>query len=224
MTAVNFTRKLLVHVAQIYAPDGIEFIDDGHDDEVLSCVVCEQELEAWQVCAHVESVAHSRAVEARSGLDTAGTAVEINGVPLLLDNSCIFPRTMFGAGRQLYDDTLGCIVMPDVTGAVDLYSGHHYTVVEFDVPHSAETLPPLTTKVPKHVKYFSDVTSRKRIPALITSSSVTSPGSTESARRERRLRRLATKSGVSARELFGIPKKKPGRKRKQRDDRPPVDE
>lgn len=148
---VHVTLQLLHNLAAQYGDHGIEF---DTDNDTLVCVACSTALEAWQVDAHVRLPSHCVAVESREGLVDEGTEVTINGIPMLLDSSCIFPRTMFGAGRILFDDTLKCLIAPDVTGAVDLRSGHEYTVVEMNMKHSDPERFPLSRARPRSMAYF----------------------------------------------------------------------
>ncbi|EAN90750.1 hypothetical protein, conserved [Trypanosoma cruzi] len=67
--------------------------------------------------------------------------VEINGCYMLLDHHCVYPAVMFGRGRLLLDDTLGCLIPEDVCGGVKLFPRHKYTVVELIIPHSTVPLP-----------------------------------------------------------------------------------
>uniref|UniRef100_A0A7S1R5U3 Uncharacterized protein n=1 Tax=Neobodo designis TaxID=312471 RepID=A0A7S1R5U3_NEODS len=151
---VRVTDGVLRSVAQGYAADGIVFDEDTC---CLVCAACQRTLEAWQVAAHVELDSHLEAMDAGDGIVSDGVPIVLNGEPMLLDSSCIFPRTMFGAGRALFDDTLGCVMAPDITGAVDVQADHEYTVVEFAVPLSDPEAPIVSAKPPKPMKYFSAV-------------------------------------------------------------------
>lgn len=125
-------------VARELAADGVCY---DSEDEELVCAACSRSLRPWQAAAHVRLPEHAAAVDAREGWDR-GTPVTISGQQMLLDCSCVFPRTMFGAGRVLYDDTLHCLLLPDVTGAVELTPHHEYTVVEMLPTHdTTATLP-----------------------------------------------------------------------------------
>ncbi|RNE97238.1 hypothetical protein TraAM80_09419 [Trypanosoma rangeli] len=67
--------------------------------------------------------------------------VEIHGRYMLLDHHCVYPTVMFGKGRLLLDETLGCLIPEDVCGGVKLVPRHKYTVVELVIPPSNARLP-----------------------------------------------------------------------------------
>ncbi|KAG8346550.1 hypothetical protein TRVL_02617 [Trypanosoma vivax] len=81
--------------------------------------------------------------------------VEINGRRMLLDHNCIYPAVMFGRGRMLLDDTLGCIMAVDVCGGVKLIPRHKYTVVELIIS-------PSTAPVPTEPEYYVERPIRSR--------------------------------------------------------------
>ncbi|AAZ11212.1 class I transcription factor A, subunit 6 [Trypanosoma equiperdum] len=81
--------------------------------------------------------------------------VEINGRSFLLDHNCVYPSTMFGKGRMLLDDTLGCVMTEDVCGGVKLLPRHKYTVVEI-------VIPPAGTPIPKDPSYYVERPVRSR--------------------------------------------------------------
>ena len=53
---------------------------------------------------------------------------------MLLDSFVVFPATMFGVGRWLFDDVWRVLLIPDILGAVVLRQRHRYTIVEFAAP------------------------------------------------------------------------------------------
>ena len=152
--SVRVTENVLRELAFGYANDGIVFDEDA---ATLVCAACHQALEGWQVAGHVDLGSHKDALDAGDGAVSDGVAVTINGESMLLDCSCLYPRTMFGAGRALYDDTIGCLIAPDITGAVDMRAGHEYTVVEFAVPLPDPEVPVIAKKPPAAMNYFSVV-------------------------------------------------------------------
>ena len=72
--------------------------------------------------------------------------VEINGIRMALDHHVVFPAAMFGAGRTLYDETVGCLLTVDACGGITLFSQHRYTVVELMLP-LREAAPPAGFRV-----------------------------------------------------------------------------
>lgn len=150
--AVRVTEAQAKATAAAYADDGIDY---DEENGCIVCAACMRQLEPWQVDGHVALPEHAAAFEEGEGLISDGLSVTINGIPMLLDCSLVFPRVMFGAGRQLYDDTLGCLLAPDITGAVDLRPGHEYTVVEFRVPNTVAARPPHTRKPVRYMNYFA---------------------------------------------------------------------
>jgi hypothetical protein len=150
--AVRIDEQAIRDLVEAYPLDALDY-DEDYD--CIVCAACEVRLEPWQVATHVQLKTHAEAIEAREGISTDGVPITLNGQPMLFDTSCIFPRTIFGAGRMLYDDTLGCLLTPDITGAVDLRANHEYTVVEFELLHAAPESQPLMTQPLRSMHYFS---------------------------------------------------------------------
>jgi hypothetical protein len=104
----------------------------------------------WDVPRHVACPRHQHAMalNAHMAASTHGCRITLNGARLVSDAVCLYPEACFGAGRLLYNDTVGALMMPDVTGAVQLTHGHSYTVVELDLRSQDHAkggcLPPLS--------------------------------------------------------------------------------
>jgi hypothetical protein len=100
------------------------------------------------VFEHIASTKHLDRVEAGDpSSSTCGLAgqewipVEINGMPMVLDCHVVYPATMFGSGRVLYDHSLGAVVAPDICGGVRLLPRHSYSVCAFVLPSEERPLP-----------------------------------------------------------------------------------
>nr|CCC90377.1 unnamed protein product [Trypanosoma congolense IL3000] len=109
--------------------------------------------------------------------------VEINGRKILLDHICIYPATMFGRGKMLLDDTLGCVIAVDVCGGVKLVPRHKYTVVEF-------VLSPSKAPIPECPCYHTERFARSKkctgdVPTWITSHNNSIDGETALMKRRR---------------------------------------
>jgi hypothetical protein len=91
-------------------------------------------LDTDDVVDHLASLDHVSAMEVHVLQIAEFLPVTINGIAMLLDHHCIFPRTMFGAGCSMYDQTLGMLLTVDICGAVRLFPNHNYLVSRLLVP------------------------------------------------------------------------------------------
>lgn len=92
------------------------------------------------VVDHLLSTEHISVLEVHVLQITEFLPVTINGLSMLLDHHCIFPRTMFGAGCSVYDQTLGMLLTVDICGAVRLFPHHAYVVSRCLPPSHSTTL------------------------------------------------------------------------------------
>jgi hypothetical protein len=89
------------------------------------------------VVRHLGSSGHVGRVEVRDLCIEEFCPVEINGIRMALDNHAVFPSAMFGTGRTLYDETIGCLLTVDACGGISLFPQHRYTIVDLAIPEEA---------------------------------------------------------------------------------------
>ncbi|RNF02763.1 uncharacterized protein Tco025E_08365 [Trypanosoma conorhini] len=109
--------------------------------------------------------------------------VEINGRYMLLDHHCVYPTAMFGKGRLLLDETLGCLISEDVCGGVKVFPRHKYTVVEL-------VICPSSVRLPHGPDYVRERMTRSRrcrsgVESCITQQNSSVGGETATMRRRR---------------------------------------
>lgn len=140
-------------VAQLpWAADhGIQYDASGHYWCGL-CTVAMSTENSWQqvvvkligcceedVVDHLSSYEHLSVLEVHVLQVTEFLPVVINQTPMLLDNSCIFPSTMFGQGCTVYDETLGMLLAVGACGALRLFAHHRYQITRLLIPdHSTD--------------------------------------------------------------------------------------
>ena len=145
-----------------------------HSPEVLDlpvfyCKYCNRQLLPFEVTEHVRTSSHTIAKDESENIPSHGCPIVLHGRPLLLDHHVIFVDTMFGKNVMLFDDTIGAIVLPDITLGVQLCPGHEYSLVKFRmvqhsspddaVPSAENTLPSDTAQNRYFTRDFANVDS-----------------------------------------------------------------
>jgi hypothetical protein len=101
--------------------------------QIFYCNFCKKHLTPAQVASHVQRAAHIAAKDDAENAPSFGCPIVLHGRPMILDHHVVFPHSMFGSGAMMFDDTIGAVVLPDASKAVQLCPGHEYSIIRFHI-------------------------------------------------------------------------------------------